>query len=339
MADAGLGTIKVLSIDGGGIRGIIPAVILSEIQKRLSKELWQTFDLIAGTSTGGILALGLGTACNNGKPYSPDQLLRLYLQNGSSIFKKSWLTPLRELLAPKYSPDGLEYTLARFFQATEFCTAFTPLLVSSYDLQHQLPFFFKSHKIAEKPNYNWKVTDIARATSAAPTYFPPKHLARGAEDYALVDGGVYVNNPSMAAYVEARQLYPEATRVIVVSVGTGDRQDGITYAQANKWGLVGWARQIVPVLMDSVSEAVDFELTTLPECTYYRLQPLNLPLSAGPMDNVSPENLDALQTIAKNYVAAQSAQLDMICAELKPGRGSNMPGIGRTSLHPAPTHF
>jgi len=91
--------------------------------------------------------------------------------------------------------------------------------------------------------------------------------------------------------------------------------------------------------MDSVSEAVDFELTTLPECTYYRLQPLNLPLSASPMDNVSPENLDALQTIAKNYVAAQSAQLDQICAELKPGRGSNMPGIGRTSLHPAPAHF
>jgi hypothetical protein len=154
-----------------------------------------------------------------------------------------------------------------------------------------------------------------------------------------VDGGVYVNNPSMAAYVEARLLYPEATRVVVLSVGTGDRQDGITYAEANKWGLLGWARQIVPVLMDSVSEAVDFELTTLPECTYYRLQPRNLPLSAGPMDNVTPENLASLQAIAKNYVAAQSTQVDQICAELKPGRGSNMPGIGRASLHPAPTHF
>jgi patatin-like phospholipase/acyl hydrolase len=338
MADAGIGTIQVLSIDGGGIRGIIPAAILSEIQKRLGKELWQTFDLIAGTSTGGIIALGLGTACNSGKPYTPDQLLKLYLQSGSTIFKKSWLTPLRELLAPKYSPDGLEYTLAKFFQATEFCTALTPLLISSYDLQRQQPFFFKSHLIAARPDYNWKVTDIARATSAAPTYFPPKHLTRGMDDYALVDGGVYVNNPAMAAYVEARLLYPDAARVIVVSVGTGDRQDGITCAQANKWGLLGWAKQIVPVLMDSVSEAVDFELTTLPECTYYRLQPLNLPLSAGPMDNVAPENLDALQSIAKNYVTAQSSLLDKISDELRPGRGSNMPGIGRSPVPPAATH-
>jgi patatin-like phospholipase/acyl hydrolase len=192
--------------------------------------------------------------------------------------------------------------------------------------------------IAARPDYNWKVTDIARATSAAPTYFPPKHLTRGMDDYALVDGGVYVNNPAMAAYVEARLLYPDAARVIVVSVGTGDRQDGITYAQANKWGLLGWAKQIVPVLMDSVSEAVDFELTTLPECTYYRLQPLNLPLSAGPMDNVAPENLDALQSIAKNYVTAQSSLLDKISDELRPGRGSNMPGIGRSPVPPAATH-
>jgi uncharacterized protein len=333
MANGEANSVKVLAIDGGGIRGIIPALILSELQKRLGKEPWQTFDLIAGTSTGGIIALGIGTACNNGKPYSPDQLLNLYLQNGSAIFKKNWLTPLRQLLFPKYSPDGLQATLARFFQATEFCTALTPLLTSSYNLQTQLPFFFKSHLIAARPNYNWRVTDIARATSAAPTFFPPFHLTRGMEDYALVDGGVFVNNPSMAAYVEARLLYPNAPRIVVVSVGTGDRQDAITYARAKKWGLVGWAKQIVPVLMDSVSEAVDFELTTLPECTYYRLQVPNLPLAAGQMDNVAPDNLAALQTLARDYLAApaQSTLLDQICAELKSGRGSNIPGIGRKS--------
>jgi len=71
-----------------------------------------------------------------------------------------------------------------------------------------------------------------------------------------VDGGVFVNNPSMAAYVEARRLYPDVKNVIVVSVGTGDRQDQITYDAATGWGLIGWARKIVPVLMDSVSEAV-----------------------------------------------------------------------------------
>jgi hypothetical protein len=139
----------------------------------------------------------------------------------------------------------------------------------------------------------------------------------------------------MAAYVEARSLYPNAESVVVVSVGTGDRQDQITYAQAHKWGLVGWARQIIPVLMDSVSEAVDFELNTLPECTYYRLQVPNLPPAAGEMDNVTPENLANLQSIAKNYVATHSADLDKICADLKSGRGSDMPGIGRISARAA----
>ena len=203
-----MSTIKVLAIDGGGIRGIIPAIILTEIQKRLTLNLFQVFDLIAGTSTGGIIALGIGTRCKNNGPCSPSELVDLYLQNGPAIFRKDLLTPERQVLLPKYSPDALQAALEQFFQDTEFRTALTPLLISSYDLQGQLPFFFKSHRIAADPTYNWKVTEIARATSAAPTFFPPLHLTRGDKDYALVDGGVFVNNPSMAAYAEARSLYP-----------------------------------------------------------------------------------------------------------------------------------
>lgn len=322
-------SIKVLSIDGGGIRGIIPAVILAELQKRLEKSLWQAFDLIAGTSTGGIIALGIGTPCNQGQPYSPGEMVDLYVQNGPAIFKKSILTPAKEVIAPKYSPDSLEETLAKFFGSTEFQTALVPLLISSYDLQSQLPFFFKSHRTAADRNYNWKVTDIARATSAAPTFFPPLHLVRGESDYALVDGGVFVNNPAMAAYAEARSLYRDAARMVIVSVGTGDRQDQITYASAKGWGLLGWAREIVPVLMDSVSEAVDYELNALPGCTYYRLQVPHLQDASSDMDNVTPENLANLQTVARDYVSSVSDVLDKICAELKEGRGSDMPGVGR----------
>jgi len=324
-----MASIKVLSIDGGGIRGIIPAIILAELQKRLGKNLCEAFDLIAGTSTGGIIAVGIGTAANKGQPYTPDELLNLYVQNGSAIFKKNFLTTEKELLFPKYSPDGLEKVLAEFFQATEFKTALTPLLISSYDLQGQLPFFFKSHRIASNPDYNWNVTSIARATSAAPTYFPPLHLTKGAEDYALVDGGVFVNNPSMAAFAEARQLYPDFTQYVIVSVGTGDRQDSIAYAQAKDWGLLGWAKQIVPVFMDSVSECVDYQLSLMPGCTYHRLQATHLQAAENDMDDVTPENLANLQETAKEYVATHAAELDAICAELKEGRGSNMPGIGR----------
>jgi patatin-like phospholipase/acyl hydrolase len=300
----------------------------------VGKEPWETFDLIAGTSTGGIITVGIGTACNNGKPYSPQELVGLYVKNGAAIFPKSILTSAEELVRPKYSPDGLEGVLKRFFGETQFKSAFTPLLVSSYDLQSQLPFFFKSHKIASSDDYNWWVRDIARATSAAPTYFPPFHLARDKQDYALVDGGVFVNNPSMAAYAEACMLYGNAANVVVVSVGTGDRQDHIRYADAKDWGLLGWAKHIVPVLMDSVSEAVDYELKYMPGCTYYRLQVDNLPPEAANMDNVTPENIANLQSIAEEYVASQSRFLNTVCADLKSGRGSDMPGIGRK---PAPS--
>ena len=322
-------SIKVLAIDGGGIRGIIPAVILTEIQKRLGLDLFKIFDLIAGTSTGGIIALGIGTKCKNNGPYSPSELVDLYVQNGPEIFKKNFLTPERQVVLPKYSPDALEAALAQFFQNAEFQSALTPLLISSYDLQGQLPFFFKSHKIAGDPAYNWKLTAIARATSAAPTFFPPLHLTRGDKDYALVDGGVFVNNPSMAAYAEARSLYPDATRFIVVSVGTGDRQDQITYASAKDWGLLGWAKQIVPVFMDSVSEAVDYELNALPGCTYHRLQVPHLQEASSDMDDVEPENLKNLQSVAEDYVSSIADDLARICSELKEGRGSDLPGTGR----------
>ncbi len=322
-------SIKVLAIDGGGIRGIIPATILTEIQKRLGMDLFQVFDLVAGASTGGIIALGIGTRCKNNGPYSPSELVDLYVQNGPEIFKKNLLTPERQVILPKYSPDALESALAQFFQDAEFQSALTPLLISSYDLQGQLPFFFKSHRIAGDPTYNWRLTDIARATSAAPTFFSPLHLTRDGQDYALVDGGVFVNNPSMAAYAEARALYPDATQFIVVSVGTGDRQDRITYASAKDWGLLGWARQIVPVFMDSVSEAVDYELNALPGCTYHRLQVPHLQEASSDIDNVEPLNLENLQSVAEEYLLSIAGDLATICAELKEGRGSDMPGIGR----------
>jgi patatin-like phospholipase/acyl hydrolase len=332
MTNSDAKSIKILSIDGGGIRGIIPAVILGEMQKRLGAELHTVFDLIAGTSTGGIIALGIGTRCHNGKPYTPAQLEGLYVDNGPAIFKKSWFTSVKKCFRPKYSPRALESTLARYFGETQLDSALTPLLVSSYDLCGQQPFFFKSHVIAAYPNWNWPVRDVGRATSAAPTFFPPLELGEGGKTYALADGGVYVNNPAMAAYAEARRIYPEFSKFVVVAVGTGDRQDRIAYARAKKWGLFGWANQLVPVFMDSVSEAVDYQLNHMPGCRYHRLQVPNLLPPAADMDNATPENIAALQDIARNFVASRSAALDAICADLRDGRGGDMPGIGRRTV-------
>jgi uncharacterized protein len=322
------GTIKVLAIDGGGIRGIIPAIILAALREQIGAGLHQVFDLISGTSTGGIIALGIGTASKGPGPYAPAELLNLYVQNGPAIFHTNLLTGPHQLIGPKYSPAALEACLLKFFGSTKFSSALTPLLISSYDLQSQLPFFFKSHMISKDSSYDWNVTDIARSTSAAPTFFPPNRLTKGNEDYDLVDGGVFVNNPAMAAYAEARRLYPNATRIIVVRVGTGDVQDHISFDQAKGWGLIGWARQIVPVLMDSTSEAVDYELEYLLGRDYFALQPQNLSPASGAMDDVSAGNLTALQEVAHSYVTDNANLLNNIAALLKPLRGGTLSGIG-----------
>lgn len=323
--------INVLSIDGGGIRGIIPAAILAAIEEGIRCPLYEVFDLIAGTSTGGIIALGVGTTAKAGKPYRPADLVGLYVESGPKIFQKNIFTPVKSFFGPKYSSNELERTLERFFQGTELQTALTPLLISSYDLATQLPYFFKSHRIAADPGYNCEAKQIARATSAAPTYFPPFRMVGDGIEHALVDGGIFVNNPAMAAYAEARNLYPEATDFLIVSVGTGDRDDRITYNDAKGWGLIGWAQQIIPVMMDSVSEAVDYELNAVlgaaAERQHFRLQP-RLHIASNDIDDVEPENLENLKTEAEGFLQQNAATMKVICDELRQGRGSNMPGTG-----------
>jgi hypothetical protein len=114
-------------------------------------------------------------------------------------------------------------------------------------------------------------------------------------------------------------------------MGTGNRQDQIVYSSANHWGLLGWAKQIVPLFMDSVSEAVDCELSAMPGCMYHRLQLEGLSPASNDMDDVTPQNLENLQTVARNYVTSISGRIDPISAELAEGRGSDMPGIGRAT--------
>jgi patatin-like phospholipase/acyl hydrolase len=326
-----MNTINVLCIDGGGIRGLIPTTILEHLENRLGRRLYEVFDLIAGTSTGGIIALGVGAGAKRGEPFTPAELTQFYVEHGPAIFAKTWYTPIKKWLRPKYSPQPLERVLKTYFEQTELAAALTPLLISSYDLHSQLPFFFKSHMIACDPTYNWKLTEVARATSAAPTFFPPIKLSEAGAQYALVDGGVFVNNPAMASYAEASRLYRQANRFVIVSVGTGDRYDRLNYGHARRWGLLGWAKQIVPVMMDSVNEAVDYELNWIAEPNsnrkYYRLQP-KLTGVSNDMDDVSSANINGLRTLAERYIRENAAVLNEICGELKGGRGSNMPGIG-----------
>lgn len=328
-------TIHVLSIDGGGVRGIIPAEILAYITDQTKLPVHEMFDLVAGTSTGGIIALGLGTKCKDGNgPYTPRELSDLYLDNGSEIFPTPMFPTLKQVFGPKYSERPLEIVLNNYFQRTMLASALTPLLIASYDLISQLPFFFKSHRIAADPSYDVMVRDIARATSAAPTYFPPfqtKITVDGRiQELCLVDGGVFANNPAMAAYAEARMLYRDVAEpnFLIVSVGTGDRKDQLNCKSANGWGLLKWAKLLVPIFMDSVSEAVDYELQWIAPEAFRRFQCEGLTLESSQMDNASAGNLKDLKQEALVYIDKHKNDLDALCDQLEKGRGGQISGTG-----------
>ncbi|MGI2299016.1 patatin-like phospholipase family protein [Candidatus Cardinium hertigii] len=167
----------VLSVDGGGIRGIIPAIILAEIQKRLTnfnKSLPEVFDLMAGTSTGGIIVAGLSKKnSQNEFEYSSMDLFQFYKNYGPYIFKPSFFR--QEILywfnGAKYSYKNIEFVLNKYFGEDTMGHASTNILFTSYDIHNNCPFFFKSWK---DPNITLK--DALRSTTAAPTYFIPKCL-------------------------------------------------------------------------------------------------------------------------------------------------------------------
>jgi patatin-like phospholipase/acyl hydrolase len=321
MADA----VKVLSIDGGGIRGLIPATILSAIEEQTQSRIADLFDLIAGTSTGGILALGLVKPARQSgrKPqYSAAELAELYEKEGTRIFARSlWhrLVALDNLLDEKYDAAGLESVLEQYFGNVTLSRACTEVLVTSYELETREPWFFARHKARARPDYDFPMRFVARATSSAPTYFEPEELETISPPGGLIDGGVFANNPAMCAYVEMKKLEPEAD-VLLVSLGTGQHTRAIHYDDAKNWGLAYWAKPILSVVFDGVSDTVDHQMKTLCPDTadgprYYRFQ-TELDVGSDDMDNATATNVAALRQKAQEMIDQNREALDTLCQAL-----------------------
>lgn len=296
--------VKVLSIDGGGIRGIIPAMVLAEIERSTGKRIAELFDVIAGTSTGGILALALIKPNAQGKPeYTAEDLIKLYKGEGKKIFKTEIFNRVKMLVDEKYPNSNIEDVLQKYFGETPLSRALTNVVITSYDLKVRDTYLFKSSKAKEAPRKrDFKMKDVARATSAAPTYFEPHpvKLPDNSRTLVLVDGGVFANNPAMCAYVEAKTLYKDATDFLVVSIGTGQLTNELKYDEVKDWGLVEWAQPILNVVLDGVSDVVDYHMNELLQgkdgtSSYYRFQ-IDLDKDRGDrMDDASDENINYLQ--------------------------------------------
>jgi patatin-like phospholipase/acyl hydrolase len=300
---------RVLSIDGGGIRGIIPALVLAEIERRSQKRVWELFDLIAGTSTGGILACALCAP----DPLPAEQLVGLYEEEGPHIFDRSIWQRIRSaegLLDEKYSAAALDRALERFLSDKRLADTKPDLLVPAYNMGEPGPYFFKSRKAREEGE-DFPLSVVARATSAAPTYFEPSAL----NDQALVDGGVFATNPAMCAFAEVMRFQPTAD-IVLLSLGTGQRTRQRTFADVKDWGLVEWARPILDVVFDGVSDAVNYQLAhVLDEGHYWRLQ-VELNDASDDLDDAGEQNLRDLRAQAERLIADSSADIDAAIAAL-----------------------
>ena len=302
---------KVLSIDGGGIRGIIPAVVLRHIEHITNRPICELFDLVVGTSTGGILALGscLPDASRGGRAkFSAADLLDLYLTRGSEIFASSALknfSSLNGALDEVYHHAALERVLAHYFGESNLCASLKPCMVTAYDIESRCALFLKSWH-----EYHREVpmTHAARATSAAPTFFEPAKFEINQRERALIDGGVFMNSPAVSAYAEAKKLFP-GDSISVLSLGTGELTCPIPFEDAAQWGKLGWVRPLIDCMFDGSAKAVDHQMALFLGDAYLRLQP-TLTNANDSMDDVSPENLAALVAAAERLVETHSHLLE-----------------------------
>jgi uncharacterized protein len=206
-----MSSFKILSIDGGGIKGVFPAAFLSELEKSVKSPLHRYFDLMAGTSTGGIIVLGLGL----GLPAS--RILDFYKQHGPKIFAnpKGFI---QHLFRPRYSPDSLREALEGVFGRTKLGDSKVRLMIPSFSADNGEIHIYKTrHHQRFLTDFRELMTDIALATTAAPTYFPSH---RGAGGATYIDGGVWANNPVGNAVVEATTWLGQSPgNIDVLSIG------------------------------------------------------------------------------------------------------------------------
>ena len=337
--------VRILSIDGGGIKGILPATILRYVENQLREKqgddvrLCDYIDLFAGTSTGGILSLLYNIPNDNNRPaYTSQQALDVYRENGDDIFEVSLfrrLSSVAGLIDEKYSSEPLNRLLDEYCGDYMLAELIRPCMITAYDFRNRNAKFFTSYDANNKVS-NFFIRDVARATSAAPTYFEPVRIySELGTPYSLIDGGVFANNPALCAYSEARKMdfcrilgdedkpdYPTAKDMMIFSISTGTETKKYKYREMRDRGLINWVKPIIDILMSGNSETVHYQLKQIwstldPEDQrdYYRLNP-SLHNAKDEMDDASDRNVKDLHEAGLIFVERHQEELDEIIDRL-----------------------
>jgi patatin-like phospholipase/acyl hydrolase len=299
---------RILSIDGGGICGILPASVLSEIEHRFlaGRSIAGYFDMIAGTSTGGIIALALATGM-------PAAAIRdVYVERGGLIFPPcSWLArcwrQIRRLVRYGYDAKALENELSRIFQARVFGEATTRLVIPSFEGRHGEPWIFKTpHHPDYRNDRHQKIVKVGLATAAAPTFF----RALENDGYLMVDGGLWANNPVMNAIVDALACFDiERHQIEVLSLGCGETQYRVTPERA-AGGLLQWRGVIRAAMRAQSSNALGQAYLLLGKDHVMRVDAPESPTPIGLDDYLRAR--DELPHMARSLVEGAGREIERV---------------------------
>lgn len=359
--------VTVLSIDGGGVRGIIPATILAFLEEELKKldgpdvRIADYFDVVAGTSTGGLLTVMLTAPDKNGRPlFDAKDLAKFYIDESPKIFpQKSSIfskigTALRMATGPKYNGKYLHSLLRQHLGETRLEGTLTNVVIPTFDIAYLQPTIFSTFQLKQHPARNALLSDITISTSAAPTFFPAHYFETkddkgNTRSFNLVDGGLAANNPTLCAMSQVSQdiilgngeFFLQNTvdygKFIVISIGCGlSPSEKYNAKDAAKWGILNWIVKdgtvpIVDMFNAASADMVDIHLSVLFSALrsshrYLRIQYDQLSGSAGSIDDCSKANLDRLVEIGNELLKSNVSRVD-----LETGRNVEMPGEGTNS--------
>lgn len=347
--------ITVLSIDGGGIRGLIPAIILEFLEAELQRidgedaRIADYFDIIAGTSTGGLITSMLTAPNENKRPlFVAKDIKDFYLMKCPKIFPQDcnmFAKIVKNLTGPLYDGNYLRTAIRKKLKDTKLGDTLTNVAIPTFDITTLQPTIFSTYEMKEKPYLNAKLSDICIATSAAPTYLKPHYFETDDHEgkthkFNLIDGGVAANNPTLIAMGEiAKQLIRknrdfdlsqslEYRRFLVISIGTGECKMAGKYNanDASKWGLFGWwfnanGSPLLDIFSQASTDMVDFHLSVVfkaldIEKNYLRIQEDGLERTI--LDRATEENLECLKKAGEGLLKKNVSRVNLETGDFEP---------------------
>lgn len=308
-------TIRVLVVEGGGVRGIVTGEILGRLEAALGGQLRDHFDLMAGTSSGGISVMALATDSLT----NAYELSTIFNVRSKDVFRRApnpvRLPPL--LRGPRYLADGFLQVATDVLGDGWLSDCKVPTLVTSYLIEEGRLKLFGS--INEDFDDDYKLVDVARATTAAPAFFPPAHIiSREGKGLWGVDGGVYANAPVLQAITEARRRFGRSCKIELVSVGPGDTPITVKPGPAQQWGGISWLKPAFDIHVLALSEQThDFVREQMPDVRLHRLEIdwESLPEGSRPtpgLDDFRPRNLSRLQEGSLRWLDNNDAKIKAV---------------------------